>query len=156
PASNRLCYMLNVYKGLDAGDPPTAAHIHVGAEGASGRPVVPLATPASGAAGACVVLEADVARALADNPRGYYVNVHTAAYPAGARRGQLRGWRGCLAGRRVSSCRQPAEAKQDAQWPNARSSSHPTSARATTGRSTARSGSAASSRARSAWSTCWR
>ena len=51
----------------------------------------PLETPADGSSGGCVELEADLAKALTDNPGGYYVNVHKAAYPGGAVRAQLRG-----------------------------------------------------------------
>ena len=85
PATNQLCYMINV-PGMDA----TAAHIHVGTAGQDGAPVVPLATPKGGASGACATLKPDIAKALVSNPAGYYVNVHTAAYPMGATRGQLK------------------------------------------------------------------
>ena len=87
PEANRLCYILNA-PGVET---PTAAHIHLGGPGESGAPVVPLETPAEGASGGCVELEADLAKALVDNPGGYYVNVHNAAYPGGAVRAQLRG-----------------------------------------------------------------
>ena len=87
PEANRLCYILNA-PGVET---PTAAHIHLGGPGESGAPVVPLETPAEGASGGCVELEADLAKALTDNPGGYYVNVHNAAYPGGAVRAQLRG-----------------------------------------------------------------
>lgn len=87
PDTNELCYILNA----DGVEQPTAAHIHVGGPGEDGAPVVPLETPADGASGGCVTLEADIARALAESPGGYYVNVHSEAYPQGAQRGQLRG-----------------------------------------------------------------
>lgn len=87
PETNRLCYILNAA----AVDGPTAAHIHAGGPDASGPPVVPLENPADGASGGCMTLQADVARALVANPGGHYVNVHNAAYPAGAARGQIRG-----------------------------------------------------------------
>lgn len=85
--TNRFCYILNA-DGVTA---PTPAHIHVGGPGESGAPVVPLETPDDGASGGCLTLEADVARALVENPGGYYVNVHNEAYPGGAVRAQLRG-----------------------------------------------------------------
>lgn len=83
-ATGQLCYMLEA-PGLDG----TAAHIHVGAAGQDGAPVVPLAAPKGGAGGGCVAVKPDVAKALLANPAGYYVNVHTAADPMGAARGQL-------------------------------------------------------------------
>lgn len=87
PATARFCYMLNAA----AVDDPTAAHIHAGGPGETGRPVVPIETPEGGASGGCLTLEAEVARSLSANPGGYYINVHSTAYPAGASRGQLRG-----------------------------------------------------------------
>ena len=87
PETNELCYQLNA----GAVDRPTAAHIHLGGPGEEGRPVVTLETPEGGASMACTALEADLARALTENPGGYYVNVHSAAYPNGEARGQLRG-----------------------------------------------------------------
>lgn len=86
--AGRLCYMLSA-PGVAT---PTAAHIHKGGPGETGAPVVTLATPAGGSGGACVALKAEVARALLASPQGYYVNVHNAAYPAGAARGQLAAW----------------------------------------------------------------
>jgi hypothetical protein len=81
-----LCYQLNV---ADIGT-AVAAHIHRGIATAAGGVVVDLAAPASGSSQGCLT---NVAPALLDdiseNPAGFYVNVHTAAFPAGAVRGQL-------------------------------------------------------------------
>jgi len=69
----------------------TASHIHVGAAGASGDVVVPLDVDGfTGTTTGCFTpaASADLAAILA-NPAGYYVNIHTADYPAGALRGQL-------------------------------------------------------------------
>lgn len=80
----RLCYSVetNVEK-------PTMMHVHAGAAGVAGPPVLTLATPKKGSAKDCIDVAKDVADAIAANPGGYYVNVHNAAYPMGAVRGQL-------------------------------------------------------------------
>lgn len=70
--------------------PATAAHIHKGAAGASGPPVVMLNKPgADGKISGCATAAADVITDMTANPAGYYVNVHNAEFGAGAIRGQL-------------------------------------------------------------------
>lgn len=74
-------------------EPLTLAHIHRGAAGVNGPPVVnftPLiATSGAGALSGCVSAPpATIAEILA-NPAGFYYNVHTATYPNGAARDQL-------------------------------------------------------------------
>jgi len=85
PPKGTACYIMNV-AGLDN---VTAAHIHTGGPGENGAPVVPLEAPEGGTSGGCAQVSADVAAALLANPGGYYVNVHTRAFPGGAIRGQL-------------------------------------------------------------------
>lgn len=89
---NRVCFTLRI-SGIGAAA-VTAAHIHRGAAGAVGDPVVafdnldPLnrSSPATG----CVQnVAAALITAIRQNPSGYYVNIHTAQYPSGAARGQL-------------------------------------------------------------------
>jgi hypothetical protein len=73
-------------------DKPAAAHIHRGVAGKNGPVVVPLTAPATGnpgAASTCVAVPTKTANAILANPRGYYVNVHTAKFAGGAIRGQL-------------------------------------------------------------------
>jgi hypothetical protein len=85
----KLCYTLVVNKI----DKPAAAHIHKGAPGVAGDVVVAFtklpATGNGGTAGACVTAQASVISQIKANPKGFYVNVHTAAFPGGAIRGQL-------------------------------------------------------------------
>ena len=88
PALSRVCWRLAVRQIA----PPTAAHIHRGAAGTAGPPVVPLTTPdAAGRSEGCAAVEPQLARQLSTQAHEFYVNVHNSEYPAGAIRGQLRG-----------------------------------------------------------------
>lgn len=83
-----LCYGIQV-KNIDD---PVAAHIHRGSRSVAGPVVQPLEHPEAGDPGSsseCVRLSAGLARQIASNPGGFYVNVHTADLPNGAVRGQL-------------------------------------------------------------------
>ena len=69
-----------------------AAHIHTGAAGSSGAVVVPLGTPdGSGKSSGCLPAARSVVASILNAPDSFYVNVHTAAFPGGAIRGQLTG-----------------------------------------------------------------
>ena len=85
PPKGTACYIMNVARLTDV----TAAHIHTGGPGENGAPVVTLNAPTEGTSGGCVQVTPEVSAALLANPGGYYVNVHTRAFPAGAIRGQL-------------------------------------------------------------------
>lgn len=84
-ARGTLCYYLEVY-GLDE---VTAAHIHKGKDGENGPPVVVLEFDGADRDEVCLEVEAELLADIARHEERYYVNVHTAAYPAGAIRGQL-------------------------------------------------------------------
>lgn len=72
---------------------PNAAHIHDAEAGANGPVVVTLLPPTAGNPGTragCVSgLAAALATRLRNTPNQFYVNVHNAAFPTGALRGQL-------------------------------------------------------------------
>jgi hypothetical protein len=83
---NQICFELSVSNIAAA----TAAHIHEGAEGASGPPVVTLTPPAAnGTSKGCVDASADLIKRIRQTPENFYVNVHNAEFPNGAVRGQL-------------------------------------------------------------------
>jgi hypothetical protein len=70
--------------------PATAAHVHRGAAGANGPVVIPIDTPDDDDSDDCRVIDDALGDEITNNPGGFYVNVHTADYPDGAIRGQLR------------------------------------------------------------------
>ena len=69
-------------------DPILAAHIHDAPAGAASGVVVNFDVANNGLSG-CVDVDRDLAMAIRQNPGDYYVNVHNAAFPGGALRGQL-------------------------------------------------------------------
>jgi CHRD domain-containing protein len=83
--TNRICTHLEV-RNIGA---VTAAHIHRGAAGVNGPPVVTLDAPDDDDSDDCD----DVPDALVDeiqrSPADFYVNIHTAEHPDGAIRGQI-------------------------------------------------------------------
>jgi hypothetical protein len=94
-AGGKACFVLR-WSGISA---PTAAHIHTGRAGIAGPVAVLFFEPGRNAASlpdtlnavaGCVEVNRDLARAIAASPRDWYVNVHTADFPNGAIRGQLR------------------------------------------------------------------
>jgi hypothetical protein len=82
---NEVCYDLTVTKIDEA----TAAHIHEGAVDKDGPVKVGLDAPKGGSAKGCKTADAAVVKDIMANPANYYVNIHNAAYPQGAVRGQL-------------------------------------------------------------------
>lgn len=79
-----LCYTLS---GKAIGE-PTAAHIHAGAAGSDGGPVVKLEVTGEDL-DECVAVEPDKLKEIIATPGDFYVNIHTADFPKGAVRGQL-------------------------------------------------------------------
>jgi len=88
-SGNMFCYTLNV-TGLTT--PATDSHIHRAPQGAAAPPVIPLGAPAetSFEVAGCVTADLALLADITANPRDYYMNVHTATYPGGEIRGQLK------------------------------------------------------------------
>lgn len=85
PGREEVCYKLSTRLVAS----PTAAHVHRGVRGTAGPAVVTLQAPRDGASRGCVAVERELIREIMQNPAGFYVNVHNAAFPEGAVRGQL-------------------------------------------------------------------
>jgi hypothetical protein len=84
---NTLCYSITSH-GITG---ITGAHIHTGAAGVNGGVVVPLDPTKIGVKGStCVVIDAKTLAAISAGPSMYYFNAHTAKFPNGAVRGQLK------------------------------------------------------------------
>jgi hypothetical protein len=73
----------------------SGAHLHAGAAGEAGPVIVDIGSPTSSDGdpvrwtGACTEVGDDAIARIAEAPERVYVNVHTAAHPDGAVRGQL-------------------------------------------------------------------
>ncbi len=87
-SDNRICFDFDFPTSL--GTEVTDAHIHRGGPQVDGPVVVDLDWPTNGPAG-CVDVDPNLTTAIIPIPGFFYVNAHTAEFPAGAVRGQLAG-----------------------------------------------------------------
>lgn len=81
----KLCYEVEYHRLA----PVTMAHIHAGAAGKTGDPVVTLKLDRDENIKGCTAVTPELAAALLAQPGDFYVNVHTNELPKGAIRGQL-------------------------------------------------------------------
>ena len=88
----QVCWDLS-YSGITT---PTLAHIHRGAAGTNGPPVVPdplvatsLLPLGPNSASGCAAIDPALVTEITTTPSNFYVDVHTSDFPAGAIRGQL-------------------------------------------------------------------
>ena len=87
PTAGKVCFSMSI-KGVMG--IPFAAHIHRGNVGVAGPVVITLVPPGkNGRSVGCKKAQTSLIRAIMRSPRGYYVNIHTKEYTAGALRGQL-------------------------------------------------------------------
>jgi len=80
PGQSKICYSITVSNIA----PARAAHIHEAPAGSAGPVLVTLLAPAIGRSSDCVTVTRELALEILKNPADYYVNVHNAAFPAGA------------------------------------------------------------------------
>ena len=90
PNRGKVCFLLEFEKIA----PPTAGHIHKGAEGTDGPVKVTLfedsvGLPGPTAEGCVKKVRKKLAKRIAKKPERFYVNLHNAEFPDGAIRGQL-------------------------------------------------------------------
>ena len=83
--TGKVCWTFSSLKGISK---VNASHIHKAPKGKSGPVVVAFFTGALKTKG-CVKASKSLITAIEKSPSAYYVNIHTAKYPAGAIRGQL-------------------------------------------------------------------
>jgi hypothetical protein len=83
-STGRVCFKLT-WSGIGN---PVAAHIHKGKKGVAGPVVIPFFGGAAKHSG-CVKASKSLVAKIMKSPAGYYVNVHTQAFPGGAVRAQL-------------------------------------------------------------------
>jgi hypothetical protein len=83
--TGKVCWTFTNIKGISK---VNASHIHKAPKGKSGNVVVPFFAGALKTKG-CVKAAKSIITAIEKHPSGYYVNIHTSKYPAGAIRGQL-------------------------------------------------------------------
>ncbi len=81
----RICFAIRVFRI----DTVTLAHIHAGAAGVNGPVVVDFDPVRNGLVNCVTGIDPALIQAIRQNPREYYVNVHTVNHPRGAVRGQL-------------------------------------------------------------------
>jgi len=84
-ATNRVCTDLEVRMIGTV----TAAHIHRGAAGSNGPPVITLDPPDDNDSDDCDTADDALVDEIRAHPSAFYVNVHTTDYPNGAIRGQV-------------------------------------------------------------------
>jgi hypothetical protein len=89
PRFGAVCFRLE-WRNIED---PTRAHIHRGAKGVAGPIVVEFFEADAGNVrprGCTEGVDEGLIREIRRNPRGFYVNIHNAEFPAGAIRGQLK------------------------------------------------------------------
>ena len=85
PRTGRVCFKITLHHVGTA----MMGHIHKGGPGVAGPIVVGLFMTPMRQPHGCVTASKSQVRAILRHPRRFYVNVHTAKFPAGAARGQL-------------------------------------------------------------------
>ncbi|HEU4997373.1 MAG TPA: CHRD domain-containing protein [Lapillicoccus sp.] len=87
---DQFCYVLDV-TGLSGA--AVAAHIHLAPRHVAGPVKIPLAIPSAAdftTSGCTTVSDSALLADVQANPKAYYINVHTALFPGGEVRGQLK------------------------------------------------------------------